>query len=178
MNKVFINTLLQFQSLNPFSVSIFYPYCITTMAAPFLKNILWLPGIIPLKNPYAPCYSYMCLALSQLDLPKSELPAWAWFLSTSNGHTTQNATIAAVPLAKNCPTLVEKTLVWRRRESSIMKYEFISPKVRMYSTLNPVYPLDSFHVYPVYLLTFAYSNGHSTIALHVADVIAPKITLT
>ncbi len=61
--------------------------------------------------------------------------------------------------------------------SKIEKKAINRPVDRAYKTQNPVYPSANFHYCPVYLLTFAYSNGHSANDLHVADAIAPKITL-
>lgn len=48
----------------------------------------------------------------------------------------------------------------------------------MYKTLKPVYPSANFQVWPVYFLTFAYSNGHSITALVVADANDPRIILS
>ena len=59
----------------------------------------------------------------------------------------------------------------------MLKNAIKSPIDRVYRIPKPVKPSATFHVYPVYLLTLAYSKGHSTIDLHVADVIAPIMTL-
>ena len=56
------------------------------------------PGTIPRYSPSKPV-ARACSA--------QFLPACAWFLRFSNGHTTQNPINAQPPLEKNCPTGVD-----------------------------------------------------------------------
>ncbi len=72
--------------------------CITIIAAPLRRKTLIEPGTIPRYSPSRPV-ARACA--SQF------LPAWAWFLRFSNGHTTQNPINAQPPLEKNCPAGVD-----------------------------------------------------------------------
>ena len=70
----------------------------TIIAAPLRRKTDILPGKIPRYSPNNPV-ARACA--SQF------LPACAWFLRFSNGHTTQNPTNAQPPDEKNWPVGVD-----------------------------------------------------------------------
>ena len=73
----------------------------------------------------------------------------------------QKPVIAEPPEAKKHPSEVLHRLVCLLRLSTWQKYQVIMNVDLIYCGKNPLYaPLNS-QTYPVYLLTLAYSKGHS-----------------